>query len=99
MFVAVLTFRARVGEEDAIVALHEDWQRTWRVRANGFVAGELLCAASDPLLFIEVAHFESEAAIHRLASDRDQGAWYRRLASLCEAEPIFTTCQVAWVGQ
>ena len=28
MFVIVSSYRAKVGEEDAIIALHEDWQRS-----------------------------------------------------------------------
>ena len=27
IFVIVSTYRAKAGEEDAIIALHEDWQR------------------------------------------------------------------------
>jgi hypothetical protein len=35
MFVTVSTYRAKAGEEDAIIALHEDWQRNQRPRARG----------------------------------------------------------------
>ena len=61
MFVTVLTYRARAGEEDAIVAPHEDWQRTRRDKAPGFLAGELLNAHGDAQAFIDVARFETEA--------------------------------------
>jgi len=96
MFVTVFTYRARAGEEDAVVALHEDWQRTRRARAPGFVAGELLTAQNDARAFIDVARFETEAAARAVAADPEQDAWYRRLASLCESEPVFTDCAVAW---
>jgi heme-degrading monooxygenase HmoA len=98
MFVTVFRYRARPGEEDAVVALHEDWQRTRRERAVGFVDGQLLNIADDPRAFISVARFESEAAARENAHDGDQDAWYRRLASLCETEPVFTDCHVAWQG-
>lgn len=99
MFVTVFTFHAREGEEDAIIALHEDWQRRWRARVAGFVAGELFHAQNDPRSFIDVARFESEEAARRVANDPDQNVWYRRLASLCEAEPVFTDCRTVWQGQ
>lgn len=99
LYVSVFTYRARVGEEDAVVALHEDWQRNHRPTAGGFVAGEVLRAHDDPRTFIDVVHFVSEEAARIVARDPDQDAWYRRLVSLCEAEPVFTDCQIAWQGQ
>ncbi len=96
MFVSVYSYRARPGEEDAVVALYEDWQRTRRDRAVGFVDGQLLRTADDPRAFIAVARFESEAAARASARDSDQDAWFRRLVSLCESKPVFTDCQVAW---
>jgi hypothetical protein len=38
-FVIVSTYRAKPGEEDAIIALHEDWQRR---RAGAHISWELL---------------------------------------------------------
>jgi antibiotic biosynthesis monooxygenase (ABM) superfamily enzyme len=96
IFVTVFTYRARPGEEDAVVALHEDWQRTRRAKAAGFLTGELLKDHGDTRSFIDVARFESEEAARAVAADRAQDAWYRRLTSLCESEPIFTDCLVAW---
>jgi hypothetical protein len=39
VFVTVFTYRAKAGEEDAVVALHEDWQRTRRDKAPGLLPG------------------------------------------------------------
>lgn len=96
MFVTVLSYRARPGEEDAVVALHEDWQRTRRDRAVGFIDGQLFHAAGDPRAFISVVRFESEETAQASAGDRDQDAWYRRLVSLCETDPVLTPCRLAW---
>jgi heme-degrading monooxygenase HmoA len=87
----ICTYRARAGEEDAIVALHEDWQRTLRARARGYLSGELLHSAGNPLLFVAITRFESEAAARALARDPDHAAWRRRLASLAEVEPACAT--------
>ena len=52
MFVTVSTYRAKAGEEDAIIALHEAWQRTQHIRTRGYLSGELLRSASDAGQFI-----------------------------------------------
>jgi hypothetical protein len=42
MFVTVSTYQARGGEEDAIVALHEDWQHILQPKAAVSISGKLL---------------------------------------------------------
>ena len=39
MFVIVSSYRAKVGEEDAIIALHEDWQRNRGKRTQSIFHG------------------------------------------------------------
>jgi len=99
MFVTVRVYRARDGEEDAIVALHEDWEHTLRGRAAGYVSGELLHDVQDPRVFIAIARFESEAAARAAAEDPEQVAWRQRLASLAEAEPLYNVYNRAWEAE
>ncbi len=96
MFVIVCTSRARAGEEDAIVALHEDGERHQRPKARGYVSGELLKDTRDPRTFIAITRYESEAAARAAIQDPEQMAWYRRLASLSEAGLTLIHCQSAW---
>lgn len=42
MFVTISRYVAKNGEEDVLIALHQDWQRTWRTQAQGYISGELL---------------------------------------------------------
>ncbi len=86
MFVVVCTYQARKGEEDAIVALHEDWQNTLRSRARGYLSGELLHSVQDPRAFIAIARYVDEAAALAASADPEHIAWQRRLASLMEVE-------------
>jgi len=95
-YVTICTYRARAGEEDAIVALHEDWQRTLRARARGYLSGELLHDTGSPLVIVAIARFESEADARALAQDPDYAAWHRRLASLAEVEPACVTYVSDW---
>ena len=96
MFVSISRYRARPGEDDAIVALHEDWQRRVPAAAPGFLSSELLRSAGDPQLFFDIVRFESEEAARAHSRDPEQRAWCRRLASLSEVEPDTLDCSVAW---
>jgi len=96
MFVTVCTCWARVGEEDAVIALHEDWQRSQHLKTRGYLSGELLHNIQDPQMFIAVARYDSEAAARAAVKNPEQVAWRRRLASLAEAEPIYAEYQSAW---
>lgn len=96
MFVTVCTYRARAGEEDAIIALHEDWERNRRAKASGYASGELLIDVHDPQMFITIARFVSKVAARTVAEDPEQVAWHRRLASLAETEPTLTCYHSAW---
>jgi antibiotic biosynthesis monooxygenase (ABM) superfamily enzyme len=63
---------------------------------QGFVGGEVYRAIGDRRQFINVARFASAEAARAVADDPEQDAWYRRLVELCEAEPVFTDCDLAW---
>jgi len=95
-FIVVCTYRARAGEEDAVVALHEDWQRTLRSRARGYLSGELLHSVQDPRAFIAIARYEDEASARAAAADPEHVAWQRRLASLMEVEPACAGYVCVW---
>jgi antibiotic biosynthesis monooxygenase (ABM) superfamily enzyme len=96
MFVTVSTYRAKAGEEDAIIALHEDWQRKQRPRVIGYLSGELLRKVEAPSEFIAIMRFENQEAAHALANDPEQEAWYRRVVSLTENVPTLTEYTSEW---
>ncbi|MBU1879533.1 MAG: antibiotic biosynthesis monooxygenase [Chloroflexi bacterium] len=96
MFITVYTYRARAGEEDAIIALHEDWARRYTHRSAGYVSGELLTDIRDPQTFVDITRYENEAAARALDTDSEHAAWYRRLASLTETEPAGTAYHSTW---
>jgi antibiotic biosynthesis monooxygenase (ABM) superfamily enzyme len=96
MFVNVFTYRAKPGQEEAVLAHLERWERERRPKVQGFVGGEVYRAIGDRRQFINVARFASAEAARAVADDPEQDAWYRRLVELCEAEPVFTDCDLAW---
>jgi len=96
MFVTVSIYRAKAGEEDAIVALHEDWQRNMQPRVKGYLSGELLRKAEDPREFIAIMRFESQESARALANDPEHDAWYQRVVSLTENVPTLTEYTSEW---
>lgn len=87
MYVTIRVYRAREGEEDALVSLHEDWQRHRHARAGGWLWGELLHDTLDPQRFTAIARYESVEAAQAAAHDPEYAAWKQRLESLCQAAP------------
>ena len=96
MFVTVSMYRAKAGEEDAVIALHEDWQRNQQIRTQGYLSGELLRNTQAPREFVAIMRFENRAFAQALANDPERNAWYRRLVSLVENVPILTEYTCEW---
>jgi hypothetical protein len=96
MFVIVSTYRAKLGEEDAIIAIHEDWQRNEGLKAKSYLSWELLRKVESPYEFIAIAHFESKELARAAENDLEQDEWYRRLLSLIEEGSVRTDCMSEW---
>jgi hypothetical protein len=98
MFVTVSIYRAKAGEDDAIIALHEDWQSRLRSRAKGYLSGELLRSVAEVHTFIAIQRFENQPSAHVTEADPEQIAWYQRLMSLTEGISTRTEYISEWQG-
>ena len=96
MFVTVSTYKAKAGEEDAIIALHEDWQHRQQPHARSYLSGELLKNVEASREFIAIMWFESQEAAQALTNDPERKVWYQRLVSLTEDTPIHTEHTSEW---
>jgi heme-degrading monooxygenase HmoA len=96
MFVTVYSYRAKAGQEQAIIALYDEWERDRLPKIKGFVSAELLRDLRDSRSFISIARFESAETANAVADAPEQDAWYRRLVDLTEQEPVFTDCDIEW---
>ena len=97
MFVIVSTYLARVGEEDAIIALNEDWQRNHASTVKSHISWELFRKIEAPREFMAIAHFENEELSKAAKSNLEQDAWFCRFVSLIEEGPIYTYCTSEWL--
>ena len=96
MFVIVSSYRAKVGEEDAFIALHEDLQRNRCIKSRSYVSWELLRKVENPHEFIVIAHFASEELARAAASDLERDGWFDRLVSLTEGGQVRADYMSAW---
>ena len=99
MFVTISIYRAKAGEEDAVIALHEDWQRNQQARAQGYLSGELLRNIQAPREFVAIMRFENRSFAQALANEPGRNAWYRRLVSLVENVPVLTEYTREWPNE
>jgi heme-degrading monooxygenase HmoA len=97
MFVTISTYLARAGEEDAIIALHEDWQRNQQPRVEGFLSAELLRNSENSREFLSIMRFESEEFVRLLTRNSEQDAWQQRLTSLAEKRPVYCKYTSEWL--
>ncbi len=84
MFVTISSYLAKDGEEDAIIALHEDWEHTQRPQVQGYISGELLRNCKNTHAFIAILRFENWESAQAYRLDREQDGWYQRLVNLTE---------------
>jgi heme-degrading monooxygenase HmoA len=96
LFVTLSTFHARQGEEDAVIALHEAWQRHQQPHARGYLSGELLRNVMDSREFIAIMRFENQEAAQALTNDPEREAWYQRVVSLTEKVPTLAEYTSEW---
>ncbi len=87
MYIIVYTYLAKVGEEDAIIALHEDLQHSQNMDASGWHSWKLLRNNKVPREFLTVAQFANEDLAQEAIKALDRNAWYSRLLSLLERRP------------
>ena len=96
MFVTLSTYHARQGEEDAVIALHEAWQRHQQSHTKGYLSGELLRNIAAPREFISIMRFENQEAAEDLENDIQRRTWYQRLMSLTEGISIRAVYTSEW---
>jgi antibiotic biosynthesis monooxygenase (ABM) superfamily enzyme len=96
MFVVVSTYVVKAGEEDAIIALHEDWQRHQQYRNRGYLSGELLRNESDPREFLTILRFANPESAQELLGNPERKAWEQRVVSFTEYTPTRTEYTSEW---
>ncbi len=96
MFVIITIYRVRAGEEDAIIALHEDKVRDNQFNAQRYLCWELVRKLDEPQEFISIAQFANKRQAQAATRDLEKDAWLSRLTSLMEGTPVYSNYKTVW---
>src|SRR6266705_1860760 len=96
MFVVVYVYLSKVGDEDAVIALFEDWEETHRAKIQGYIKGKVLRNYENSREFISIMRFESQKSAEAYDTDTKYDGWYQRLTSLLETAPTHTDYIREW---
>jgi hypothetical protein len=96
MFVIVFIYHAQIGEEDAIIALHEDWQRNQGLKTTDYLSWQLLRNIQAPGDLMAIAQFESQEKAQAATNDLKRDGWFDRLVSLTEGGSVETDYTRVW---
>ena len=97
MFAQVI--QARTTDEAAVRARFEEWDRSLKAGAHGFLGST--GGVSDDGEFIAIARFESAEAAQRNSDRPEQGEWWVETEKFLEGEVRFYDCtevEVQWGG-
>jgi hypothetical protein len=92
-------FQARTTDEAALRARFEEWDRSLKAGADGFLGST--GGVSDDGEFIAIARFESAEAAQRNSDRPEQGEWWVETEKFLEGEVRFYDCtevEVQWGG-
>lgn len=94
MFGTIFHMRPKAGQENAIIALFEEWNRVRRPKVKGAVAGYVLRPEKKTGELIGMGIFSDRDTYLANANDPEQDQWYRRIRDLLEADPTWEDGEV-----
>lgn len=85
MYGTVFRIQPKLGTEEEIIRLMEQWDRERRPKVKGVVATYLYRLDQGGMMGAVV--FQDKETYEANANDPEQDRWYRRLRELLEADP------------
>ncbi|MBI2936330.1 MAG: antibiotic biosynthesis monooxygenase [Chloroflexi bacterium] len=89
MFGTVARIRPKAGQEKALVALLQEWQRTRKPKVKGAIGGYLFKKEKNPDEYILVSVWQDRQTYFANANDPEQDRWFRRVRELLQADPVW----------
>ncbi len=89
----ILRYRVRQGMEEALKEHNEEWKRSVRPRARGFIASYVYRSRKDPREWTNIATFVDRDAEMENAENHDHRLWYQHMLEMVEAVPT------VWEGE
>lgn len=88
MYGTVDRIKAKAGQDKALVAFMDDWEKTRGPKARGTIAGYPYKLDQKPGEYVMVTVFQNKATYTANAQAPEQDAWYRKFRPLLDADPV-----------
>lgn len=98
MYGTVARIRPKPGRIEDIIALMQEWERDYKPRVDGAMAGYLYRLDAKPNELIMCAVFRDRASYKANADSQDQDKWFRRFRELLETDPVWEDGEVIATG-
>lgn len=89
MYGTVAHITLKQGQEQALLALLEEWKRDFRPKVKGALTNYVYKKDANPNELILVAVFEDKQSYVANADSSDQDQWYQKFRALLEADPVW----------
>jgi len=89
VFGTIAHLRPKAGQEQAVVAYLEEWERLRRPKIKGSVAEYLYRSEKNPGDLIMAVVFQDRESYYANAADPEQDRSYRQLRALLETDPTW----------
>jgi len=89
MYGTIFRMKAKLGREQKLIAVFQDWEREQKPQTPGAIAGLLFKPDRKSDEFIGVAVFQDKESYLANAGNPAQDAWYKELRELLVSAPIW----------
>ena len=87
MYGTIANVRVKVGHEDRIKRLMQQWNTERKPKVKGALPGYVFQLERDPQDWIMVALFQDKESYVANANDPEQDRWFRQMMEHLEGEP------------
>jgi quinol monooxygenase YgiN len=98
MYGTVARMKPKPGQEKAIAALLDEWQKTRGNKVKGALAGYLYKPDKSPGEMLMVAVFQDKTTYTANAQDPEQDRWYQKLRAMLAADPLWEDGEIVAGG-
>lgn len=89
MYGTIARLHVKPGEEQAVIALMDEWKRERKSKASGFNSGYLYRQDAEPETLTMVVAFDGQQHYRRNAESPEQDRWYRQVRSHLVDDPVW----------
>lgn len=87
MYMTILRYRVRAGMEDALKEHNEEWKRTIRPQASGFINSYVYRSRLNPREWTNIATFVDRESEMENANNTEHRLWYQHMLEMLEERP------------